>query len=139
MKIIFAALGFLFLVLGLLGGLFSATMKTTVVGEGGQEVNNIGLIATKEAETTLSAGLAIVGAVLLGAVSVIEAIQVLGRQAGELAEKESKQQETVRRLLEAIAVNTQTQAAPVRAAVARSDDKFDAAIAADLRGPKKRP
>ena len=143
MKIALAVLGLLMFVGGLLGGCSSATMKTTVIGEGGQDVHNIGLIGKQEAETTLYAGLAIVGAVLLGSAGVIDAIHFNGRRvterADKLADKEAEDRKAMLRRLDLIVANSQTSAAPVRAATAKADTDFDAAIAAELHPPRSAP
>ena len=138
MRFLFAALGLLMFVGGGLFACTSVTMKTTVVGEGGQDVHNIGLIGRQQAETTLWSAVAIAGAVLFGSAGVMDTLAAQGRRAEELADKESKGQASMLRLLDAIDANTR-HVEPFRPASAKPDASFDAAVAAEMAPPRSAP
>lgn len=130
LKIFLSVLGVLMFFGGFLGALVSAGMKTTV-----GDTHNIGLIGQQQAGTIFCAAVGIAGAVFLAAVGVIDALQAQARGLGEAAEKESKSQAAMLRLLDAIDGNTR-HVEPYRPAAGKTDAAFDAVVAAELQAPR---
>jgi len=136
-KLALAGLGLAVMTFSIIGAGASASRDTTVRDEDGKHVHNMGLIAKQQADTILYGCLAIVGAVLLGAACIVDAIQAHGDRADKLAEKEAQDRDLMLRQLGAIVGNTTTAAAPVRAVAAKREAAFDEAIAAEMAQGKR--
>ena len=138
MKILCASLGVLMLFGGIVFAGASAGMKTTVIGEDGREIHNIGLIGKQQADTTLCSAVAVAGAVLLSGAGVIEAVQIQGRRLAELADKQLNGLKAMFERLDWIVANSQTHATP-RVATLKADAAFDALVDAELQPPRSAP
>ena len=81
MRIALPVLALVLFMCGLALAVMSAGMKTSVVSGVSQEVHNVGTIGQQQADTTLYAGLAIMGAVLLGIEVITDWKQISNSQA----------------------------------------------------------
>jgi hypothetical protein len=146
MKIALGLLGLFMLVGGLADGCAARSMITSVAGEDGREIYNVGLIGKQQADATFDAALAIIGAVLFGSAAVVEAIHAHDRRLTVSGAEEKDERGLMLLALRKIAdqnegekVGRAAQAArnlappAKRPATAAADPAFDAAIAAELK------